>query len=161
MKMYKKNKSLFKDVFVILIAFVCLISVPGSAGAWNFTIPAQEIQPADGVFSFPVSDFSDGKARYFVYKSPQDQKFRFFIVKSADGLVRAAFDACDVCFPGKKGYVQQGDQMVCVKCGLKFRTDRINEVKGGCNPAPLNRAVSDGYVVITEQDVLSGLKYFK
>jgi len=54
-------------------------------------------------------------------------------VKSADGMIRAAFDACDVCFRGKKGYVQRGDIMICAKCGMKFRTDKINEVKGGCN----------------------------
>ena len=29
--------------------------------------------------------------------------------------------------------------MVCNNCGQKFSSDLINEIKGGCNPAPLER----------------------
>ena len=51
--------------------------------------------------------------------------------------------------------------MICVNCGLKFRTDKINEVTGGCNPGALKRTVQDGNVIITQQDVMSGLRYFQ
>ena len=36
----------------------------------------------------------------------------------------------------------------------------VNEVKGGCNPAPLNRKVEDGKVVLQINDILSGKQYF-
>ena len=36
----------------------------------------------------------------------------------------------------------------------------VNEVKGGCNPAPLNRHVKDGKVVIQIEDILAGKQYF-
>jgi uncharacterized membrane protein len=51
--------------------------------------------------------------------------------------------------------------MVCVNCGLKFRTDKINEVTGGCNPSALKRTVQGGNVVISQQELMSGLRYFQ
>jgi uncharacterized membrane protein len=69
-------------------------------------------------------------------------------MKSADGVVRAAMDACTVCYRQRLGYHQAGDQMVCNKCGQAFASNRINEVTGGCNPIPLNREVAGGQVII-------------
>jgi uncharacterized membrane protein len=89
--------------------------------------------------SFPVSLFED---------------------KSSDGVLRAAFDACDVCWPAGKGYYQEGDNMVCRNCGRRFASVRVNEVKGGCNPAPLNRSVQNGKLVIQVKDILEGKQYF-
>ena len=76
-------------------------------------------------------------------------------------MVRAAFDACDVCWRSKKGYIQAGNFMQCVNCGLKFRTDKINVVKGGCNPAALARTIAGNKVVINVQDVMNGLSFFQ
>jgi uncharacterized membrane protein len=75
-------------------------------------------------------------------------------------VVRAAFNACDVCFPAKKGYHQEGDEMVCNNCGSRFPADQINEVRGGCNPSPLERMVESDTLVIQEQDIIAGLGYF-
>ena len=109
----------------------------------------------------PGAIFADGKARHYVYKHSQSRWIRFFIVKSADGIIRAAFDACDVCFRHKKGYVQTGNMMTCINCGLRFPLDKINVVKGGCNPAPLKRTIKGDYLVIALQDVLSGTRFFQ
>ena len=109
--------------------------------------------------AFPLSLFEDGKARHFEHT---DGKFtiRYFILKSSDGIIRAAFDACDVCWPAGKGYYQEGDNMVCRNCGRRFASVLVNEVKGGCNPAPLNRAVENGQLVIQLKDILDGKQYF-
>ncbi|MFH0822437.1 MAG: DUF2318 domain-containing protein [Pseudomonadota bacterium] len=147
--------------FILISAAVCMLVPAGHASAWNFTIAAPEIKPINGFFTIPASSLADGNARYFTYTHSPNQKIRFFAVKSRDGVVRAAFDACDVCYRAKKGYVQQGDAMVCVNCGMKFRTDKINEVSGGCNPAALNRSVKGDMIVISVNDVLAGVKYFQ
>jgi len=147
---------------LVMIATAAVFSAPADAATgWNFTVPAQEIRPQNGVFVLPVQTFADGKARHYLYKHSDGEWIRFFVVKSADGVVRTAFDACDVCFRAKKGYVQQGNEMICINCGQKFRTDKIMDAKGGCNPGPLTRTIKDGNVILTQQDVLSGLRYFK
>ena len=110
--------------------------------------------------TYPEKTFQNGKAQHFTYKTPDGLTIRYFILRSSDGVIRAAFDACDVCWPAGKGYYQKGDFMVCRNCGRQFRSTRVNEVQGGCNPAPLNRKVENGNVVILTDDLLKGRVYF-
>jgi len=161
-----KYENISKRFFVpmaltALTTLVLVFAMVTGALAWNFSVPAQEVKPSDGAFAFPATAFQDGKAKYFQFSPTPNQKIRFFVVKSTDGVIRAAFDACDVCWRAKKGYVQQGNEMICVNCGLKFRTDKVNVVTGGCNPSALNRTLKDGNVIITQQDVMSGLRFFQ
>jgi uncharacterized membrane protein len=109
--------------------------------------------------SYPVSLFADGHARHFELKH-ENLTIRYFVLKSSDGVIRAAFDACDVCWPAGKGYYQDGDVMVCRNCGRRFASVLVNEVQGGCNPAPLKRSLQGEHVVILAQDILEGKKYF-
>jgi uncharacterized membrane protein len=108
---------------------------------------------------FSMAQFDDGQARHFEHEVG-DLTVRYFVLKSSDGVVRAAFDACDVCWPAGRGYVQEGDVMVCRNCGRRFASVRINEVKGGCNPAPLQRAIDGDQLVIRIADIEAGKGYF-
>jgi uncharacterized membrane protein len=112
------------------------------------------------MIAYPVSLFEDGEAKHFDFQDG-DRTIRYFVIKSADGVIRAAFDACDVCWPAGKGYYQDGDDMVCRNCGRKFASNLVNEVQGGCNPAPLKRSVENGMLVIRPDDIRSGAGYFK
>ena len=125
------------------------------------TLPSANVSPGKQAtqVAYPVSLFEDGKARHFEFQNG-DILVKYFVIKSSDGIIRAAFDACDVCWRAGKGYFQEGDHMVCRNCGRRFASVLVNEVKGGCNPAPLNRSVSNGNVVINIQDILSGKSYF-
>jgi uncharacterized membrane protein len=158
---YSHKKSSALMVFMIGFACAGVLWAANASAAWNFVVPATEIKPQNGAFVFSQAAFADGKAKHFVYKHSGSEWVRFFVVKSSDGTIRAAFDACDVCWRQKKGYVQRGNFMVCVNCGLKFRTDKVNEVKGGCNPSPLKRTLQGGNLIVTQQDVLSGLRFFQ
>ena len=108
---------------------------------------------------FPAAMFSDGKARHFEYVDG-NRTIRYFILKSSDGVIRAAFDACDVCWPAGKGYYQDGNTMVCRNCGRRFESVLVNEVKGGCNPAPLKRQLNEDKLVIQIEDIQEGGQYF-
>ncbi len=122
-------------------------AVAASGGTYN---------PAAQTISYPADLFSDGSARHFTYQAENDLNVRYFILKSSDGIIRAAFDACDVCWPAGKGYYQEGDDMVCRNCGRRFASVLVNEVKGGCNPAPLQRQVVDGQLVLKVSDIVQG-----
>lgn len=113
----------------------------------------------DQELSIPISDVNDGQAHY--YSIDMDGKeIRFFVVRSKDGIIRAAFDACDVCYRSNKGYSQQGDFMICNNCGMRFHSTRINVVNGGCNPSPLERETKGDKLVISLEAVRSGAMYF-
>ena len=120
--------------------------------------PAKTDAPA-GLVTYPVSMFADGQAKHFDFQDGE-RTIRYFVIKSADGVLRAAFDACDVCWPAGKGYYQDGDYMVCRNCGRKFASTLVNEVQGGCNPAPLKRTVENGMLVLHPDDIRGGAGYF-
>ena len=121
--------------------------------------PYATVQAEDGAVRFPLATFDDQKARHYTYVH-NGKPIEFFILKSKDGVVRAAFNACDVCYPFKKGYRQDGDEMVCNNCGRRFPSNQINEVQGGCNPSPLKRSVEGDALIIQVEDIAAGLKYF-
>jgi hypothetical protein len=123
-----------------------------AGGAWSGN-PAVEV-------SYPLKTFQDGKARFYEYKTPDGMTVKYFILKSSDGVVRAAFDACDVCWPEGKGYQQKGDYMVCRNCGRRFASVKVNVITGGCNPGALQREVSGDKLVIKVKDIVAGKKYF-
>ena len=145
-------------VVIFIVAAAAFIYMNHSAG--NPSAIASAPAAAGGTLvSFPASLFEDGKARHFEHVDGK-HTIRYFILKSSDGIIRAAFDACDVCWPAGKGYYQEGDNMVCRNCGRRFASVLVNEVKGGCNPAPLNRTMENGKLVIKIKDILDGRQYF-
>lgn len=118
------------------------------------------VAAAPSEFIFPVAQFADGKARHYSFSAPGGITIKYFIIKSSDGVIRAAFDACDVCWASGKGYQQDGDAMICRNCGKRFVSKLVNESKGGCNPAPLKRTVKGDKLVIQTKDILEGRHYF-
>jgi len=110
--------------------------------------------------TFPESTFADGKARFFDHKTPEGKTVRYFVIKSSDGVIRAAYDACDVCWEAGKGYFQKGDVMVCRNCGRQFLSAKVNVVTGGCNPAALTRTIRGGKVVIPVEALNEGRRFF-
>ncbi|MCB2186185.1 MAG: DUF2318 domain-containing protein [Deltaproteobacteria bacterium] len=155
----------------MLIAAVVLAIAGGGAVAWQLTSPsgrtaataaakAAETPAAGDTLTFAAADFADGKAHHYSHQTPDGLTVRFFVVKSSDGVIRAAFDACDVCWRAGLGYTQSGDDMVCNNCGRHFASVQVNEVQGGCNPAPLTRTLAGDRVTIKVSDVLEGRRYF-
>lgn len=110
--------------------------------------------------TYPVKTFQNGKARFYEYKTGDGIIIKYFILKSSDGVVRAAFDACDVCWPEGKGYYQKDDFMICRNCGRRFASVNVNVITGGCNPGALKREVVGEKLVIKVKDILEGKKYF-
>ena len=144
----------------VVVAGVLIIVWPrNSEGPSRAGGSHSRVKANDGIVAFPVSTFDDQKAKYYTYKFPE-KSVNFFVLKSSDGVVRVAFDACDVCFAARKGYQQSGDSVVCRNCGQVFPSNRINVEKGGCNPAPLERTVVDGDLIIKVTDLYAGLRFF-
>ena len=155
-----------KNRMPLLVAAIGVVLIAGGAifyifqGGGGITATASAPVASNNTFvSFPISLFDDGKARHFEHVDG-NMTIRYFILKSSDGVIRAAFDACDVCWPAGKGYYQDGDVMVCRNCGRRFASVLVNEVQGGCNPAPLNRNLENDKLIIQIKDIQQGRQYF-
>lgn len=135
----------------VIVSFLGAMGAPVLAAAKDAAAPD---------VTYPAMQFDNGKARHFEYRTSDGVTIKYFIIKSSDGIIRAAFDACDVCWREGKGYVQQDDVMVCRNCGRRFPSTKINVVTGGCNPGPLTRSMEGGKVVIKIAHILEGKRYF-
>ena len=142
---------LFGGVLVYLIA---------SGGRASSQVATTELAGTGSDVSLLAATFADGAARFYRYTTVAGREVKFFVMKSSDGVLRAAFDACDTCYRERKGYRQQGDVMVCNNCGRTFRSVDINVLQGGCNPAPLERTLAGDQLVLKAASLELGTTYF-
>jgi len=154
----QKNWSLI-TLLIVLATGMLLYGCSGTANSGGKS--GGLITPTNGKLEIPVAHVSDGKAHHYQVKSDDGTMVTFFVLKSADGVLRAAIDSCDVCYRSGLGYYQEGDNMVCKNCGQKFASNKINVIKGGCNPAPLNRTVVGDNLVINMRDINMNNWYMK
>jgi uncharacterized membrane protein len=153
----------------IMVAVVLLVGIGSLAylGVFSglFKKSPAEIARAAGVVEtadavkIPLKALDSGQA-FFLSLESDGQQLYYFALKSRDGAYRAALDACDVCYRTNRGYRQEGDLMVCNKCRQSFPSNRIGEIKGGCNPHPLARGIEGQDLVIRKADILAREDYF-
>lgn len=151
-------------VAVVLLAGIGSLAYSGVLSVLFKKSPAESakaagvVQNADAV-RIPLKALDSGKALFLSLES-EGRQFYYFALKSPDGAYRAALDACDVCYRTNRGYRQELDEMVCNNCGQKFASDKIGEVKGGCNPHPLARRIEGPYLVISKAEIVARKDYF-
>ena len=141
-------------VAVAVIAAVVMMNRGGAEVATATTAAAP-----GGDVTLPLAEVGDGQAHFYSYDAG-GTTVKYFVLADKNGEVRAALDACEVCFAQKKGYQQEGDSMVCNNCGQTFPSDQINVVTGGCNPIPLDMTTSGGELTITTDSLTQGVQYF-
>jgi len=151
-------------VAVVLLVGIGLLAYLGVFSGLFEKSPA-EIAKAAGVVEtadavkIPLKALDSGQA-FFLSLESDGRQLYYFALKSRDGAYRAALDACDVCYRTNRGYRQEGDLMVCNKCRQSFPSNRIGEIKGGCNPHPLARGIEGQDLVIRKADILAREDYF-
>jgi uncharacterized membrane protein len=118
-----------------------------------------KIKPEGDEIKIAMKKVSDGRPHYYRI-ALSEKEIKFFVLMSDDGIVRVAFDACDVCYPEKRGYRQDGDFMICNNCGQSFHETKINIIKGGCNPAPVDRIFDNQFVYVSIDSLQQGTSYF-
>lgn len=143
---------------VALVAVVAVAAFVLMNRGGGETATATAAAPGGDV-TIPISQVQDGKAHFYSFDAG-GTTVKYFVLADQNGKVRAALDACEVCFAQKKGYHQEGDTMVCNNCGKVFPSDQINVITGGCNPIPLDKTISGGQLTITAGSLTQGARYF-
>ena len=157
-----KKRPTMKVVIVLTVFALGALGVAGYFLVSSFRGEATgDLVKSDTVVKVALASLDDGQARFFDHKVSDNTSVRFFALKSADGKYRAAMDACDTCFHAKRGYKQVGDAMICNNCGMRFQSNLINEVKGGCNPVGLACTIEGNQLVIQKSDLDSRSHYFQ
>lgn len=149
----KKTISSVKNIKILIIFFclALLIAVFLTRGFGFFQ--SGQIDSEDFI-QIPLSEVID-QAKWYEYDL-DGKEIKFFTVKTEDGNIKTAFDACDVCYYSGKGYRQEGDYMVCNNCGNKYPISGLgteNKTPGGCWPGYLPNTVEGDSVVIKIKDL--------
>lgn len=164
----KKLAQLFTSRRLILWGIFAIVIIAGSQLYWD-KIASQPPQLSEATpvtldsnnqIHIPIEQVRDGKLHRFVWIADDGKAVRFFLInRLPDRLSLAAvFDACILC--GDQGYVMEGDQVVCVGCGVRMFIPSIGK-PGGCNPVPIeNWRQTESHVVLNKKSLEDGLNYF-
>jgi uncharacterized membrane protein len=121
-------------------------------GGMTGSVVAELVDDGD-VVRFSLDGIGE-EAQFFEYGGAE-----FFVVRAGNGAVKTAFDACDVCYKSKKGYRQEGGDMVCNNCGNHYKISGLgtkNLRGGGCWPGYLPNSVEGNELVIKKSDLEAG-----
>ncbi|NJD03718.1 MAG: DUF2318 domain-containing protein [Ruminiclostridium sp.] len=142
-KSSKKNLIIVTVLALLILGFVIIKALSG--GASDAGAVSEDLK----ILKSEVSE----TAKFYPFKAGKT-KMEVMAVKASDGTIRTAFNTCQVCFSSGRGYyVQEGDEMVCQNCGNRFQLDKIEIIKGGCNPVPImkeNKTDDGANIVISK-----------
>ncbi|HXU29227.1 MAG TPA: Fe-S-containing protein [Thermoanaerobaculia bacterium] len=145
-------------VLCVVIGMIAELALAGRLGKNGF----ERVSPgADHQVSIDVAKLAPLEVRFFRFLNSANQEVKFFVGRDAGGTIQVAFDASEVCFKTKRGFKAQGEWVVCRKCDKSFRLAGVNHGHGGCEPVQLAHRVEGDKVLIAEQDVLGGWRYFR
>lgn len=153
----------FRPAHALALVLVVLAGVLGaerllSGGANRFTRVSPDAQ---GAVTLAVGDLAPLEARFYRFLNSGNQEVRFFVGRDEAGALFAAFDASDNDFKMNRGFRAHDGWMVNNKCESSFRMREINSHPSGCAPVPVRFRAAGDQVVLAEDDLLTGWRYFR
>ena len=108
-----------------------------------------------------VADLKPLQVRYYRFLNPSNQEVKFLVGRDAAGHIQVGFDASETHAALGRGFRQEGEWVIDNKCGTASRLSEINHGGGGCRPVPLAHRVQGDEVVLAENDILQGWRFFR
>jgi len=116
---------------------------------------------ASGRVVLDVSDLAPLEVRFYRFLNSGNQEVKFFVARDPAGGIQAAFDASDNDFKLGRGFRADGAWIVNNKCQTSIRLSEVNDHPSGCSPVPVPFRLDGERVVLTENDILMGWRYFR
>jgi uncharacterized membrane protein len=137
----------------VVLTVVILIASGGSIFAQNAGLNVRKPVIADRDLVIQIADITENALFY-----PMDidgVRMEVLAVRAPDGVIRTAFNTCQVCYNSGRGYfVQEGTVLICQNCGRRYRMSQVERQAGGCNPVPIfpaNKTVNDSTITISQE----------
>jgi len=143
------------SISVIVVSLLILLTGCNKQPALYQNAPVK-----DARIVIPLTEVNDGKVHFYTYRK-SGKHINFFIRTDGKGTVSSYYDACFTCYKKKKGYHQEGSDIICNECNMKFGlAEEKWEEKDGCNPIYLKSIIEDSNLVIDAAVIEKGAKLF-
>ena len=145
--------SVYASSFVFIVLVTAEFIYTKSVSALS---PATELTFVNGQVSIPVKQMYDGDLHRFRVNE-HGMEVRFWLYQKPDGKIASVFDGCEIC--GPVGFYKGPNGVICKNCSAPVNPQSVG-MSGGCNPIPLQSAVTADAVIIKEADLATHAKMF-
>jgi len=147
---------------VVLVLAVLALGLAADRALSGNTNRYRSVSPdPQGRVSIDIADLQPLEVRFYRFLNAGNQEVRFLVARDESGGVQAAFDASENDFKLKRGFKADGAWIVNNKCGTSVRLSEINQHVSGCAPVPVPFHLEGSNIVLSENDVLAGWRYFR
>lgn len=115
----------------------------------------------EGNVVIDVSDLDEEEVRFYRFLNAGNQEVKFLVGRDGSGTLQVGFDASETHSILGRGFTAQDGWIVDNKCDSAVRLESVNEGGRGCRPVPLEHRVVGDELILAEQDVLRGWRYFR
>lgn len=114
----------------------------------------------DGAVRLPLARVADGRVHFFTYRHA-GKNVSFLVRTDGRGALHAHLDACWSCWQYRRGYVVEGDDLVCIACRYAYPIeDEEWDFIGACAPISIPSAVEGASLVIEQAVLEKAARYF-
>ena len=128
------QRFLFGTIFALLALSIL-------AGCKTKEIAVEEEKFID----IPIRDITETVT--FFSEIINDIEMEVMAVLTKDGSILTAFNRCERCHKTGKGFLQEGKEVICRQCNMRFGIDKIGLEQNRCSPV----IITDEEKIITEE----------
>ena len=159
----RRHLSKGEAVVAVVVVIAAIIGFALAHRQGSAEAVAVELLPPGGDVRLAATTFEDGHAHFYRQTTTNGKQIQFFVINGTDGKIRAAFDACELCYKEHRGFRQAGSVMVCNYCRRTSSVMQIGStpVRADCNPVPIESAVEGEHTLLKAASLQNGAKYFQ
>jgi uncharacterized membrane protein len=144
----------------MLRRFLAMLCLAAAAGCSRQAPLYELVTPQQDAIRIDLERLRDGKAHFFTYRH-KGKNVNFFVRTDGEKTLRAHFDACYSCYKYKRGYFQEGNQVVCIACRIGYDLETpVWEFVGACVPITLKCRVEDSSLALPLAAIEKGERFF-
>lgn len=160
MKLFPRGRALSRARRRLAVLALAVLLQGHGVGCSRPKATYPEVIPRNGIVTVDLSGIGAGRGRFHAYRSGSGKKVDFFVYRDSAGEPHAVLDACSTCYRWKKGYVLDRDEIVCLKCDMRFTMDGLAHGTGSCVPIALKAAPRGGALEIPVGELEAGSRFF-
>lgn len=119
-----------------------------------------ELSARDGIVAIDLSGIGPASGRFQTFRSDTGRLVDFFVFRESTGTPHAVLDACRTCYRWKMGYAIDRDEVVCLKCDMRFKLDGLAAGSGSCVPISLRAEQRGETLVVPAAELEAGARFF-